>query len=575
MTFNRALNYGAVLQALALKDVCEDLGYEVHIVNYLKDTPEQDVRPFRAFAAAKNKKTAAFKLVRSMMSYPFDIKRRDAFARFRKTYLDESIVCTTAEEVAALGYDCYISGSDQIWNYNITGGEFDPVYFGQIPGTGKCIVYAGSAQDTPFPLDKELEFQTMLRKANCPISICESKLAGYVGKVTDVQYPVVLDPTLLAGSAFIDKLPQYERPGKPYILIYQIDSNPATDVSVRNLEKRFGCKVYTMTTPRMGSFHGRKGEAGPEEFLTLLKNAEFLVTNSFHGIALSLLLEKDFYVYDNGGVMTRIDSLLSAVGLNDRKIKMVADIDPEKSISYAPVQKCLAAMRTSSRKFLTDALEGIDGSTPITAHPKFTLLPMEKRTKKDCSGCSACADVCPVTAISMKADGKGFLYPKIDEEKCIHCGKCDRVCGFTPKETTEFELPKAYGIKHRDEATRLTSRSGAAFIAFSDYVLDQGGVIYGTAMQEDFSTAATEALIVGTPVCTVEVSGMKEMLGENNEYGIVTENDEDALYEGIRSLLDDPALLAHYKEKAAQRGKTFSTENTVKAVEDMLEELIK
>ena len=87
---------------------------------------------------------------------------------------------------------------------------------------------------------------------------------------------------------------------------------------------------------------------------------------------------------------------------------------------------------------------------------------------------------------------------------------------------------------------------------------------------EGFSTAATEALIVGTPVCTVEVSGMKEMLGENNEWGIVTENDEEALYQGIKRLLDDPALLAHYKEMAAQRGKTFSTENTVKAVEDML-----
>lgn len=87
---------------------------------------------------------------------------------------------------------------------------------------------------------------------------------------------------------------------------------------------------------------------------------------------------------------------------------------------------------------------------------------------------------------------------------------------------------------------------------------------------EGFSTAATEALIVGTPVCTVEVSGMKEMLGENNEWGIVTENDEEALYQGIKRLLDDPALLAHYKEKAAQRGKTFSTENTVKAVEEML-----
>jgi len=90
---------------------------------------------------------------------------------------------------------------------------------------------------------------------------------------------------------------------------------------------------------------------------------------------------------------------------------------------------------------------------------------------------------------------------------------------------------------------------------------------------EGFSTAATEALIVGTPVCTVEVSGMKEMLGQNNEWGVVTENSEEALYRGIRSLLDDPALLAHYREKAVQRGRSFSTETTVRAVENMLLDL--
>ena len=86
---------------------------------------------------------------------------------------------------------------------------------------------------------------------------------------------------------------------------------------------------------------------------------------------------------------------------------------------------------------------------------------------------------------------------------------------------------------------------------------------------EGFSTAATEALIVGTPVCTTEVSGMREMLGDN-EYGIITENDEEALYEGIKDLLDHPEKLAHYKEKAIERGKRFSTEETVKAVEEML-----
>ena len=87
---------------------------------------------------------------------------------------------------------------------------------------------------------------------------------------------------------------------------------------------------------------------------------------------------------------------------------------------------------------------------------------------------------------------------------------------------------------------------------------------------EGFSTAATEALIVGTPVCTVEVSGMKEMLGETNEWGLVTENDEDALYAGIKRLLDDPELLRHYAEQAAIRGRDFSTEETVRAVEEML-----
>lgn len=91
-----------------------------------------------------------------------------------------------------------------------------------------------------------------------------------------------------------------------------------------------------------------------------------------------------------------------------------------------------------------------------------------------------------------------------------------------------------------------------------------------SSLSEGFSTAATEALIVGTPVCTVEVSGMKEMLGENNEYGLITENNEEALYQGIKKLLDDRALLAHYQKQANARGKIFSTENTVKAVEGML-----
>ena len=87
---------------------------------------------------------------------------------------------------------------------------------------------------------------------------------------------------------------------------------------------------------------------------------------------------------------------------------------------------------------------------------------------------------------------------------------------------------------------------------------------------EGFSTAVTEALILGKPVCTVDVSGMRELLGNDNEYGIVTENDEDALYKGIKSLLDDDGVMKHYKEQAEYRGNKFETRSTVAAVEEML-----
>lgn len=87
---------------------------------------------------------------------------------------------------------------------------------------------------------------------------------------------------------------------------------------------------------------------------------------------------------------------------------------------------------------------------------------------------------------------------------------------------------------------------------------------------EGFSTAVTEALILGTPVCTVDVSGMRELLGDNNEYGIVTGNCEEALYIGIKELLDDKKLLKHYKQQAQCRGNKFETRSTVAAVEKML-----
>lgn len=91
-----------------------------------------------------------------------------------------------------------------------------------------------------------------------------------------------------------------------------------------------------------------------------------------------------------------------------------------------------------------------------------------------------------------------------------------------------------------------------------------------SSIAEGFSTAATEALIVGTPVVTTPVAGMEEMLGSNNEYGIITEMNEDSLYRNIKELVVNSEKLKHYKKQAVIRGKYFSKDNTVAAVEEKL-----
>ena len=115
-------------------------------------------------------------------------------------------MCTSKEDITRLGYDVYIAGSDQIWNYKITGGRFDPVFFAEMDTDAQQIIYAASSHDTPFPLDMELKFKSMLEKMPPAIGIREKKLADYVCKLTGVQYPVVLDPTLLAGRKILEKI---------------------------------------------------------------------------------------------------------------------------------------------------------------------------------------------------------------------------------------------------------------------------------------------------------------------------------------------------------------------------------
>ena len=108
--------------------------------------------------------------------------------------------------------------------------------------------------------------------------------------------------------------------------------------------------------------------------------------------------------------------------------------------------------------------------------------------KSQCCGCTACASICGHKAITMQPDGMGFLYPVVDKEKCVECGMCEKVCAFNDHYDTSLNLPEpdAYAARHKDIQEVETSRSGAAFIAISDWVLEHGGVVYGAGYADHF-----------------------------------------------------------------------------------------
>ena len=114
----------------------------------------------------------------------------------------------------------------------------------------------------------------------------------------------------------------------------------------------------------------------------------------------------------------------------------------------------------------------------------------------DCCGCTACASICNHDAITMKPDVMGFLYPSIDVSKCVDCGLCERVCAFNSEydKSLNLETPECYGARHKNMEEVATSRSGAVFIAVSDWFLNHGGVVYGAGYAEHFRVVHKRAV---------------------------------------------------------------------------------
>lgn len=106
---------------------------------------------------------------------------------------------------------------------------------------------------------------------------------------------------------------------------------------------------------------------------------------------------------------------------------------------------------------------------------------------KNCCGCSACESICPHKAISMQPDVLGFLYPVVDKNKCTNCNLCNEVCAFNENyKKNIIENVEVYAVRHKEITEIDKSRSGAMFTAITDYIIKNGGSIYGAGYKEHF-----------------------------------------------------------------------------------------
>lgn len=483
VTFYHIHHYGALLQAAATERAVESLGAQCEIIDYFVN---QDNSLFRRPTGLGS--TAAD--VHTALHYKALSARYRRFEDFARQHLRISghrFESLEELKAAELPYDVILAGSDQIWNPKIfPGGHFDPVFFGAFSQRRK-IAYAPSFGVPHIPEGMEDELQGYLSQFS-HLSVRERQGRRIIEALTGKAVPVVLDPTLLLTAEQWGAMTADPGLSGGYILCYCISRPGALAPYIHQLAKETGLPVVQLCGIRQ-KVHPKALcvlDAGPSEFLGLFQNASYVCTNSFHGTVFSIQLQKPFFTAVAPSELaepesSRTFSLLSTLGLTERIIGKGDTAGLADKIDWAEAARRLQAARQTSMDYLRAAL--MDGETPgETAEPQAaeTDLPtLADHTR--CTGCTACASVCPKDAITMERDKEGFAYPAVDGEKCVRCVRCTSVCpmlhGREPK-----PLPAAFAAWNRDDAIRRDSTSGGVFTALADHVLESGGIVFGAAM---------------------------------------------------------------------------------------------
>ncbi|WP_293008387.1 MULTISPECIES: polysaccharide pyruvyl transferase family protein [unclassified Oscillibacter] len=482
VTFFHIHHYGAVLQACATQRAVEQLGSSCEIFNYYVNQNNDLFRRAGGLSsAAANAHTA--------LHYSAMRERYQRFEDFasRNLKITERRYESLRELESAPDCDVYLSGSDQIWNPKIfPDGRFDPVFFSRFTA-GRKVAYAPSFGIPRIPDGMEEELRRYLDDFS-HLSAREARGQAILREVGGREAPVVLDPTLLLQQEDWAALSAEPKQPSGYILCYCISAPGPLEPYIRRLQEETGLPVVQLCGLRQ-KVHPKAEcvfSAGPAEFLGLFRHAAYVCTNSFHGTVFSVQFQKPFFTAVSPAELaapeqSRIFSLLDRLGLADRIIGKGDSAGLSDPVDWSAATGRLEAERRNSLAYLRAALMNEPIPTPEKAESGSDLPELVGRA--DCTGCTACASVCPKDAISMEPDREGFAYPLIDLEKCIHCGRCTAVCPplHPPK---SCPLPAVFAAWNRDDVIRKDSTSGGVFSLIAADTLESGGVVFGAALDD-------------------------------------------------------------------------------------------
>lgn len=369
-------NFGSQLQVLATVKKVEEFGYDTEIIRYKKKlTPTFVMQTIpRLFnmsfiktkltAKNKDKKIAQHPEIAKKVSTRnkrFQMFVTEYFTNLSKAYNGWENLVKDSEK----NYDIFLCGSDQLWLPNNLGSHFYTLEFA--PDNKPKIAYATSFGVSQIPDGQKKATAKYLNRFQ---NLSTREIAGQkiIKELTGKIAQVVCDPTLLFDAEeWKQMLPEKKVVEEPYVFCYFLGTNEEHRAAANEFKTKTGLKI--VTCPYLDNFVETDQKFGDvqlfdmdaADFVNLIRRAEFILTDSFHGSVFSILNHKKFMTFNrfNAGANSRnsrIDSLCTLLGLSERRYNGNV-MDVEKDIDYIEVEKRLGELRADSVKYLENALE--------------------------------------------------------------------------------------------------------------------------------------------------------------------------------------------------------------------------